>query len=178
MDTHLRNLHRFTKPLFKSLPIIAPRLNSTFGYLPDIGTMGAAQNQIEFFKAGKFAVVGASADRSKYGNKVFRWYLDHNLSVVPINPKSPTIESHQTHASLSALPSPSEYAVSILTPPKVTSSVIAEAASLGIKNVWMQPGSDSPEVVALARQNGMNVIAGGPCILVSGEEAMKAAAKL
>jgi uncharacterized protein len=44
---------------------------------------------------------------------------------------------------------------------------VAQAISLGIKNIWMQPGAESAAAVELAEQAGANVIAGGPCILVA-----------
>ena len=45
--------------------------------------------------------------------------------------------------------------------------MIEEAGKLGIRHVWMQPGADSPAAVARAKELGMNVIAGGPCLLVA-----------
>ncbi|KAJ3086583.1 hypothetical protein HK102_012888, partial [Quaeritorhiza haematococci] len=90
--------------------------------------------------------------------------------------KAPQIESVPAVPSLSQLPgSHSDYSVSVITPPAVTVSVVKEAHSLGIKNVWLQPGAEDPEAVAFAKENGMNLIWGGPCILVSGYEAKKGA---
>ncbi|KAJ3399703.1 hypothetical protein HDV05_001571, partial [Chytridiales sp. JEL 0842] len=83
-----------------------------------------------FSKATSYAVVGASADPSKFGNKVLKWYIQHNLPVVPVNPKSPEIESIPCITSLSALPSPSTTSVSVITPPAVTLSVLKEAQKL------------------------------------------------
>ncbi|KAI8824113.1 CoA-binding protein [Fimicolochytrium jonesii] len=140
--------------------------------------MSSLEASARFFQQGRFAVVGASADPAKFGNKVFRWYLDHKLSVVPINPSTPTIENHTTAAKLSTLTDPASYSVSVITPPKITKNIIQEAADLGIKNVWLQPGAESEEALALGREKGLNVISGGPCVLVHGEEAIKAASKL
>lgn len=49
---------------------------------------------------------------------------------------------------------------------KPGAQVMQEAAKLGIKKVWMQPGSDSKEAVKIAKDAGMSVIHGGPCVLV------------
>ena len=57
-------------------------------------------------------------------------------------------------------------AISIITPPKVTEAVVEEAGRLGIRHVWMQPGAESDAAIARATELGMNVIAGGPCLLV------------
>jgi uncharacterized protein len=125
------------------------------------------QDRIKQFLAGKrFAVVGASTDREKYGNKVLRVYQQNQLDVVPINPKGDEIEGLKAYPDLTSVPGAID-GVSIITPPKVTEHVVAEAAKRGIKNIWMQPGAESPSAIEQAEQGGANVIAGGPCILVS-----------
>ena len=118
-----------------------------------------------FLNGAPHAVVGASENRSKYGNKIFRCYLQHDRDVFPVNPKSKTIEQQQAYASLKEIPGP-VHGVSIITPPSVTEDVIAEAVELGILNVWMQPGAESEAAVQRAQQAGMNVIAGDACLLV------------
>jgi len=123
-------------------------------------------NAIQQFLAQKrFAVVGASTDRAKYGNKVLRCYQQNGRDATPVNPKDAIVEGRQAYASLSAIPKTPD-AVSIITPPKVTESVVEEAGKLGIRHVWMQPGAESDAAVAKARALGMNVVAGGPCLLV------------
>ncbi len=125
------------------------------------------QDQVKAFLAGKrFAVVGASANREKYGNKVLRVYQQNELDVVPVNPGGGQIEGLEARPDLSSVPGAID-GVSIITPPAVTEKVVAEAVDLGIKNIWMQPGAESPAAVELAEQAGANVIAGGPCILVT-----------
>ncbi|KAF9351048.1 hypothetical protein BGX26_010856 [Mortierella sp. AD094] len=125
----------------------------------------------EFFSSAeqKFAVVGASTNRTKFGNKVLRWYIDNGYTVVPVNPKEKTIESLGCVPNLSSLPGkPSDYHVSIITPPTVTKSVLEEAHSSGIQRVWLQPDVESPEALAFANEMGMKILAGGPCVLVNG----------
>jgi predicted CoA-binding protein len=124
------------------------------------------QKQIETFLEGKrFAVVGASANREKYGNKVLRVYQQNKLDVAPVNPAGGEIEGLTAYADLPSVPGTVD-GVSIITPPKITEQVVAQALSLGIKNIWMQPGAESDTAIELAEQGGANVIAGGPCILV------------
>jgi predicted CoA-binding protein len=125
------------------------------------------QEQIQSFLAGRrFAVVGASRDRDKYGNKVLRAYLQNGLDAVPVNPAGGEIEGLAAYADLTQVPGKVD-GVSIITPPKVTEQVVAQAVSLGIKHIWMQPGAESPAAVDLAQKSGANVIAGGPCALVA-----------
>lgn len=119
-----------------------------------------------FLEGGRFAVVGASANREKYGNKVLRVYQQNKLDVVPVNPTGGEIEGLTAYADLPSIPGTID-GVSIITPPKITEQVVVQALALGIKNIWMQPGAESDAAVELAEAAGANVIAGGPCILVS-----------
>lgn len=124
------------------------------------------QDLIESFVAGRnFAVVGASTNREKFGNKVLRHYMDRGMTVYPINPKASEVEGLVAYASLSDLPEP-VHGVSIITPPSVTEKVVAEAAELGIPHIWMQPGAESAAAIDLCNEKGLSVIAGGPCFLV------------
>ena len=125
------------------------------------------QQQIDAFLAGRpHAVVGASTNREKYGNKVLRAYLQNDRPVYPINPRANEIEGQPCYADLASLPEP-VHGLSIITPPKITERVVEEAATAGIKHLWMQPGAESEAAIERAQQLGMNVIAGGPCILVT-----------
>jgi predicted CoA-binding protein len=119
----------------------------------------------EFLSGSPFAVVGASTDRAKYGNKVLRAYIQTGRSAYPINPKADEVENIKAFPDLRSLPEP-VHGISVITPPPVTEKVVAEAAELGIRNIWMQPGAESPAAVAAAEQAGMNVIADGTCALV------------
>jgi len=118
-----------------------------------------------FLASGPFAVVGASTDRSKYGNKVLRCYQQHGHEVYPINPKAPEVEGLKAYPSLAALPVKVP-AISVITPPATTEQVVREAAAAGVKHIWMQPGAESDAAIEAAESLGMNVIAGGPCLLV------------
>jgi uncharacterized protein len=118
-----------------------------------------------FLDGSPFAVAGASRDRSKYGNKVVRCYMQHDLAVFPLNPRETEIEGLACYADIAALPV-RVHGLSIITPPTVTERLVDEAAAAGIRHVWMQPGAESDEAVLRARAQGLNVIANGPCLLV------------
>ncbi len=118
-----------------------------------------------FLNASSFAVAGASRDRSKYGNKVFRALLASGRSVFPINPTANQIEDQAAFSSLLNLAAPVE-SVSIVTPPAVTRRVVADAIAAGVKNIWMQPGAENDQASRQARAAGLNVIDDGSCILV------------
>jgi uncharacterized protein len=136
------------------------------------------QRRIDAFLNGSpHAVVGASTNREKYGNKVLRVYQQNKRPVYPINPFGGVIEGLESFKSLTDLVKAKQgagspttpfavHAVSIITPPAITERVVEECGQLGIKHLWMQPGAESGKAVARAEELGMNVIAGGPCILV------------
>ena len=119
----------------------------------------------EFFRSEAFAVVGAARNRDKFGNKVLRCYMQHGKTVYPVNPRTQEIEGLACYASISVLPE-SVTSIAVITPPAVTAQVVEEAIKKGIKNIWMQPGAESPEAVAACRLAGLNVIADGSCVLL------------
>ena len=119
----------------------------------------------DFLQSGPWAVVGASTDRAKYGNKVLRAYFQSGREAYPINPKADEVEGHRAYASLRDLPEVPR-GISVITPPAVTEKVVEEAADLGVSFVWMQPGAESPAAVEKAREKGMEVVADGSCMLV------------
>ncbi|CDS10979.1 hypothetical protein LRAMOSA03243 [Lichtheimia ramosa] len=131
-----------------------------------------------FIKSSHFAVIGASTDRSKYGNRVLRWYQDYGLPVTPVNPKEKQVENLASIASIDELENPKETALSIITPPKVTLQVLKRAKELGITKLWLQPGAEDKAVLDYAQDAGLDIIAGGPCILVSGPSLLSQRAQL
>jgi len=118
-----------------------------------------------FFAAGAFAVVGASTDRAKYGNKVLRCYLQHGLPVVGVNPRLAQVEGVPCHATLVA--AAGVRAASVVAPPGAAAAIVADAHRAGVRHLWFQPGAEDPGAVAEAQRLGIEVIAGGPCVLVA-----------
>ncbi len=124
------------------------------------------QEQIDtFLAASAFGVVGASTNRHKYGNKVLRCFQQHGYRAVPVNPHEREIEGAPCVASVLDLPD-EVTSISVITPPQVTEKVVALAIQKGIRNIWMQPGAESVSAVQACRDNGINVIADGSCLLV------------
>ena len=121
---------------------------------------------------------------------VFAWYHIHSLPVYPINPSRPTIsvpsKTYEAIPSASALPHPSDTALSFLTPPPVTRKVLAEAKAAGVKAIWLQPGSFEPADLEKAMGDFESVIGGfedgtvggeGWCVLVDGENSLREAGR-
>jgi uncharacterized protein len=128
--------------------------------------MTQAYDPIERFLESKaFGVVGASARRHKYGNKVLRCYQQAGRRAIPVNPREPEIEGVACAASVLDLPAEVK-SISVITPPAVTDRIVRDAILKGIENVWMQPGAESEASVEACRKAGINVIADGSCVLV------------
>ena len=119
----------------------------------------------DFLAEGPWAVAGASTNREKYGNKVLRTYLQHGLEVYAVNPRADEIEGVASYPDLASLP-PGVRGLSIITPPAITEELVEEAARVGIRRLWMQPGAESPRALERADELGLSVVAGGPCLLV------------
>jgi uncharacterized protein len=118
-----------------------------------------------FLSAPVFAVAGASRNRAKYGNKVLRCYLQNDRRAIPLNPGCTEVEGQPCYASIKDVPEPVE-SLSIITSPSVTDQVVSDAIEADVKNIWMQPGAESQAAIEQAEAAGLNVIAGGPCLLV------------
>jgi predicted CoA-binding protein len=119
----------------------------------------------QFLGGAPHAVVGASRDSSKIGNRVLQAYLQTQRPVYPVNPAVQEIEGVKAYPDLASLPT-LVHGVSVVTPPHLAESIVEQAGAIGVKNIWFQPGAESDPAVARAQELGMNVIAGGPCILV------------
>ena len=119
----------------------------------------------EYLEEGPYAVVGASTDRGKYGNKVLRAYQQTGREVYPINPKAEEVEGLKAYPDLASLPL-TPRGISIITPPAITKKIVQEAAKLGVSYVWMQPGAESEEAIRIGKKAGLGVIGDGSCALV------------
>lgn len=152
--------------------------------------MDAALRQ--FFTSPAFAVAGASSNPAKFGHKVLCWYLGRDLPATPLNPASATVTTTygelEAVKSPAALQNPERYALSVITPPPVTQTLLEEAKKVGIRAVWLQPGTFDDKVLAYARKEWPDAaIAGtdvpgtvggeGWCVLVDGDSAMKLAGR-
>lgn len=103
------------------------------------------------------AVIGASANRSKFGNKALRAFHHRGYTVVPINPNADVVEGQRAYATVLDYPDPIDEAT-VYVPPDIGRQVIDQIATKGIKKVWLNPGADARPVVERARSLGLNTI--------------------
>ena len=115
------------------------------------------------------AVVGASRNPEKWGYKVFVTLRDKfpGVRVYPINPKAKEIAGSKAYPSLKDLPEKPDLVVTVV-PPQITEKIVEEAKKLGIKMIWMQPGSESDKAIEEAEKSGMKVYH-HTCIVQSSE---------
>jgi predicted CoA-binding protein len=138
--------------------------------------MKKAQQQLisNFFNLEQFAVVGASKDRSKFGNKVLRCYGLHQKTAIPINKKETEVEGIAAVKSLTVLAeqnpdSVDKTGVSIITPPAVTRLVLEEGISKGYRWFFLQPGTVDATVrnyMTEAKRNDPSINVIEDCVLV------------
>jgi predicted CoA-binding protein len=103
------------------------------------------------------AVIGASNNRRKFGNRAVRAYVAQGYTVVPINPGEHEVEGLKAYASVLDVPGTIDLA-SFYVPPEVGETVIDEVAQKGVGEVWLNPGADSDALIARARALGIRPV--------------------
>jgi len=96
------------------------------------------------------AVIGASSDRRKFGNRALRAFRQQGYTVIPINPNEQEVEGLKTYASVLDVPGAIDMA-SFYVHPEVGERVIDEVARKGIAEVWLNPGAESDALIDRAR---------------------------
>jgi predicted CoA-binding protein len=103
------------------------------------------------------AVIGASNDRHKFGNRALRAFREQGYTVVPINPRVIDVEGLRAYASVLDVPGPIDMAT-FYVPPEVGERVIEDVARKGIAEVWLNPGAESDALIARAHALAINPI--------------------
>ena len=104
------------------------------------------------------AVIGASSDRQKFGNKALRAFKAEGYRVIPINPNEREVEGLATYASVLDVPEQIDMAT-VYVQPDVGLRLLPEFEQKQIAEIWINPGADSPELLTEARRRKLNVIA-------------------
>ena len=104
------------------------------------------------------AVIGASSNRDKFGNKALRAFANKGYTVYPINRTEAEVEGHKAYASVLDVPGPIDMAT-IYVPAAVGVTVMDDLVKKGIPEVWLNPGADARQVVERARALGLKTVA-------------------
>jgi predicted CoA-binding protein len=110
------------------------------------------------------AIVGANDHPSKYGYVIYRDLKRKGFKLFPVNPNSAEIDGDKAYRTVAEIPERPTI-VNFVTPPPATLRVLEQCLELDLKNVWLQPGSESPEVMRFVQENGFNYLANA-CIMV------------
>jgi predicted CoA-binding protein len=100
------------------------------------------------------AILGASTDRSKYGNKSVRAHKAEGWTVYPVNPKADEVEGEKAYASLADVPHPVTR-ISVYLPASVGIRMLPEIAATPHEELFFNPGSESEELIAAAQAQGL-----------------------
>ena len=100
----------------------------------------------------RIALIGASNDPSKFGNRIYRNLRNKGYNIIPINPKEKKIEGDKAYASIDMMDSLPDI-VNFVVPPQIAIKVAQKAIDLGITHLWFQPGSESDELEELLIKN-------------------------
>jgi predicted CoA-binding protein len=111
----------------------------------------------DFTNRRVWALVGATGNPRKYGNKILRNLRGAGYTVYAVNMKETQIEGQPAYPSLAALPERPEV-VDIVVPPAQTEIVVRECRALGLTRVWMQPGAESEAAIAYCEANGIQLV--------------------
>ncbi len=112
----------------------------------------------------EIAVVGVSPVETKYGHKIFKELVKHDFKVCGINPAGGEIMGKRIYRNLRELERNPDLVITVVPPP-VTEKIVEECRKIGIKEIWMQPGSESQAAVEKARSYGM-LVTSRACFLV------------
>ena len=103
------------------------------------------------------AVIGASSNREKWGNKAVRAFLQQGYTVFPVNPNEPEIEGLPAFASIHDVPTRPDTVTVYLPPPRLL-KILPDIAARGCDELFLNPGTESDEVLAECERLGLNAI--------------------
>jgi predicted CoA-binding protein len=113
------------------------------------------------------AIIGASNDRSKFGNKALRAFRNQGYTVVPINPRETVVEGEPAYKSVLDYPGSIDEAT-FYVHPRIGVKTLDDLAAKGIPTVWLNPGADGPDVIA--RAHALGLTANVACSIIAAGE--------
>jgi predicted CoA-binding protein len=111
----------------------------------------------EFMGMKRFAVVGASDNPEKYGNRIVKNLKGRGYEVYPVNPRLKEVDGLTCYASLADIPVKVDI-VDFVVPPVVTEEVLKQCRELGLNRIWLQPGSESQSAIDYCQENNLYVV--------------------
>ena len=121
----------------------------------------------EFLSPKKFAMVGVSTNKRKFGFVAYKDLINRGFNVIPVNPKATEIDGEKCYANIAEIPDDINR-ILIATPTSQTEKIVEQAISRGIKHIWIQQKAETDAALELAKKNDMNVVY-KKCILMFAE---------
>ena len=121
----------------------------------------------DFLSCKKLAIVGVSRSGSKFGNSIYKELTAKGYKLYPVNAYADKINNVVCYPDLKSIPEKIDGIITVVLPAE-TEKVVQQAISLGIKQIWMQQGSESDSAVQYCEENNVNVIF-RECILMFAE---------
>ena len=118
----------------------------------------------DFIDGKRIALVGISRSGKKFGNMASKELKERGYQVYPVHPEAEQIDGERCYASLASIEDDVD-GVLVVVPPERSGQVLQDATDAGIRNVWLQQGAESPEVVALGEELDLNLVS-KKCILM------------
>lgn len=130
-------------------------------------------NKINKFleKKNTFAVIGVSNNPKKYGNKVYKDLKFSGYNVYAVNPRIDKIGGEKCYHSIEELPTIPDV-INVVVPPEITEKVVKTAVKLGIKKVWLQPGSESERIIDYCKKHNLDILH-NICIMIEKNKAVR-----
>jgi len=120
----------------------------------------------DFFRSETYAIVGISGKKKHFGNYVFKQLLQRNFSLVPVHRELKTFENIECHRSVSEATKHQKIDAAIVLVNKNNSrEAVTDCIEAGVKNIWVQQGSEISEIIETADRHGVNLIY-GECIIM------------
>ena len=111
----------------------------------------------EGFSMKTVAVIGASSNREKWGNKAVRAFQQRGYTVYPVNPNEPEVEGIKTFSSIKEVPVRPQI-ITVYIPPPRLAKILPDIAAQGCNELFLNPGTESGEVLAECERLGLNAI--------------------
>jgi predicted CoA-binding protein len=121
----------------------------------------------QFLASGPIAMAGVSRNPKKFGRMAFDDLSRKGLKIIPINPNIENIDGVTCYPDVNHLPKGVQ-SIIIITPKNQTLQVVQDAVAHGIRNIWIQQSSDTPESLAFLKGKEVNLIT-KQCILMHHE---------
>ncbi len=110
-----------------------------------------------------WAVAGANDRPEKFGCMIYKKLKSKGYKVFAVNPNYKTVDGDICYPDISSLPEVPEV-IDMVVNPRQGRTVIEEAIRLGVKNIWLQPGTYDDDLIAFIEQNGLTYVKA--CVLV------------